>query len=157
MGYKWKPLQRAVPNGPYPDAVLQAVMEAFYCNREEAILLLVGEDKKFRAEYWINDLYQVLKNYVGENFVQLNIRRRDGAPIIRDWRHFQQIKNELVGPECEGLELYPAESRKQDTCNKYHLWCCTDPEIRFPIGFNDGRHVVETEVRGPPGLRQRAT
>jgi multidrug resistance efflux pump len=66
----------------------------------------------------------------------------------------QQIKNELVGEECEGIELYPAESRKVDTSNKYHMWCIADPAFRFPVGFRE-RDVVEHEVKGPSGMRQR--
>lgn len=38
-----------------------------------------------------------------------------------DWRDFQQIKNELCGPESEAVEIYPAESRLVDTSNEYHL------------------------------------
>jgi len=86
--------------------------------------------------------------------VHLNIRRRDGGPIMRDWRHFQQIKNELVGEECEAIELYPAESRKVDTTNKYHLYAVTDPTFRFPVGF-DERDVEYEQLSDKPGLRQR--
>src|ERR1043165_2191444 len=39
-----------------------------------------------------------------------------------DWRDYQRIKNELVGPEAEGVELYPAESRLVDTSNQFHLY-----------------------------------
>lgn len=92
-----------------------------------------------------------------ESFVHLNIRRRDGGPILRDWRHFQWIKNQLVGEECEGVELYPAESRLVDTSNKFHLFVCTDPEHRLPFGdmFGNTRDVDYTN--GPTaGTRQRS-
>jgi hypothetical protein len=84
----------------------------------------------------------------------LNIRRRDGKPIFRDWRHFQWIKNELVGEECEGLELYPAESRLNDTSNKYHLFVFADPTYRIPFGMQD-RDVIERDDAKKPGHRQR--
>ena len=51
----------------------------------------------------------------------LSIRRQD-REAIHDWRHFQQIKNEICGTEREGLELYPAESRVLDAANQYHLY-----------------------------------
>jgi hypothetical protein len=35
-------------------------------------------------------------NRTEHEMVHLNIRRRDGGPIFRDWRHFQRIKNQLV-------------------------------------------------------------
>lgn len=105
------------------------------------------------ADYFINDIYQVTRHIHSDTIVQLNIRRRDGKPILRDWRHFQQIKNELVGEENEAVELYPAESRKTDTSNKYHLWCLREPGQRFPFGFND-RMVLDSYSKRP-GLKQR--
>ncbi|WP_420795788.1 DUF7694 domain-containing protein [Ktedonobacter racemifer] len=56
---------------------------------------------------------------------------------------FVRIKDELVGPECEGVELFPARSREVDTANHYHLWTIDDPAFRFPFGFT--RRLV-TEV-----------
>ncbi len=38
-----------------------------------------------------------------------------------DWRGLQRCKTELCGPEWEGVELYPAESRLLDAGNRYHL------------------------------------
>ena len=107
--------------------------------------------------YWINERYQVARRaFPGTPMVQLNIRRRDGKPILRDWRHFQEIKNQLVGAECEGVELYPAESRLVDTSNKYHIWCHSDPNFRFPVGF-DYRHVETADPKRNKvaGMRQR--
>lgn len=85
--------------------------------------------------------------------ISLNIRRRDGAPI-HDWRHLQQIKNELTNPECEGVEIYPAMSRLVDTSNKYHIWVFADPAFRLPFGFakRDVQYEPNTNV---PGIRQR--
>jgi hypothetical protein len=60
--------------------------------------------------------------------------RRDDRKAIHDWRHFQQIKNELCGREMEGVELYPAESRLVDEANQYHLYVIMDPRIRWPVG-----------------------
>lgn len=111
------------------------------------------------SEYWINDLYQVQKrplcNDAGEvKAYHLNIRRRDGRPIFRDWRHFQRIKNELVGEECEGFEMYPAESRMVDASNKYHVFVFTDPTYRIPFGM-DKRDVLDDTGERKPGYRQR--
>jgi hypothetical protein len=115
------------------------------------------DEESRNTTYWINDLYLVARRvFPGSPIVQLNIRRRDGKPILRDWRHFQEIKNQLVGEECEGVELYPAESRLVDTSNKYHIWCHTDPEFRFPLGFGY-RHVEDADRKRNkiPGIRQR--
>ena len=90
-------------------------------------------------EIWENDRYQVQVTMVRADigFVRLSIRRRDGGPILRDWRDFQNIKNELLGAECEAAELYPAESRKVDRSNKFHLWGWRTPLMRFPFGFTE--------------------
>jgi hypothetical protein len=81
-----------------------------------------------------NDTYDVM---VMEDspFVHLVIHRHDWEACV-DWREFQQIKNELVGPECEAMDLYPAESRLVDTSNAYHLWVHRDPTFRFPVGHH---------------------
>lgn len=126
-------------------------MRELQCSREEAIRIMDAEDA--RTELWINDLYQVQVRHLDDLMVHLNIRRRDGGPILRDWRHFQQIKNELVGPECEAIELYPAESRLVDTSNKYHLYAVKDPTFRFPVGFTERQ--VSYESGQTPGTRQR--
>lgn len=93
---------------------------------------------------WRNNRYQVLGRGVqlppgtlgiaDGRIVHLSIKRVDRGPIVRDWRHMQRIKNELVGPECEGVELYPAESRLLDEANQYHMWVVPDATFRFPFG-----------------------
>lgn len=35
---------------------------------------------------------------------------------------------------CEGVELYPAESRLMNLGHCYHLWVLTSPGARFPFG-----------------------
>lgn len=82
----------------------------------------------------------------------LSIKRRFTKEPVHDWRHFQKIKNELVGEENEGIELYPAESRLVDTSNQYHLFVLQDPKMRFPIGFQDravaAKSMLGAEQRG---------
>jgi len=79
--------------------------------------------------------------------IHLNIRRNDRGSI-HDWRHLQRIKNELVGAECDGIELYPSESRVVDTANSYHLWVFKDPNIRWPIGWSSGKKLGHVEGTG---------
>jgi hypothetical protein len=96
---------------------------------------------------WENDTYRVEVAYHAP-YIQLNISRHDGAACTC-WREFQKIKNELVGPEFEAIELFPAESRLVDTANQYHLWVYADPKFRFPVGFVD-RFVLEKPVKMEP-------
>lgn len=99
-----------------------------------------------RHHIWVNNLYQVNIEYADAGqpgavgFAHLIVRRRDRQPI-RSWSHFQQIKNELIGPECEAVELYPAESNLVDAKDHYHLWALTSPEDSFGVGFQHGREV----------------
>ena len=83
----------------------------------------------------------------------ITIRRKDGG-IVKDWRDFQQIKNEIAGEEREAVELYPAESRKVDTTNKWHLWVLPEG-VAFDVGFpeRDVRYDGDLDI---PGMQQRA-
>lgn len=104
------------------------------------------------CRHYRNDRYQVSVRDVPEvpgvwpAMVHLSIRRLDRGPV-RDWRDVQRIKDELVGPEHEGLELYPAASRLLDTANQYHVYCLAEPGVRFPFGYlQDARGPELSEV-----------
>lgn len=149
--YKWQPLREAVALPPN-EKLLGDIMKANGMTSDEALAYL--ERDETNTTVWINEIYQVQRRTFPESdLIHLNIRRRDGGPILRDWRHFQQIKNELLGEECEAIELYPAESRMVDTSNKYHLWGYNDPTFRFPVGM--GTRDVSYENGTVPGTRQR--
>ena len=92
---------------------------------------------------FLNSRYQV--NVVAFNHptfgkvAHLSIKALDKS-ASHDWRDFQRIKNEIVGPECEAIEIYPAESRLVDGANQYHLWAFQSYQV--PLGFNE-RLVAE--------------
>ncbi len=121
-----------------PPVKVEFLMKQGYTRRQAREFIKFEQKGKF----WLNDLYQVGVYDENEDFLWLSIKRRD-KEVIHDWRHLQIIKNEIVGEEHEGFELYPAESRLVDTANQYHLWVFKNPEHRMPIGFNQGRHVSE--------------
>ena len=96
------------------------------------------------GDCWKNDLYTVLVNkglnipadmnpQREEDLVWISIRRNDREPII-NWRDKQAIKNQLLGEECEAVEIYPAESRLVDTSNQYHLFGYANGD-RLQFGF----------------------
>jgi hypothetical protein len=107
---------------------------------------------------FVNDIYRVQVRQEPP-FVHLNICRLDGQPY-KNWKDFQTIKNELVGPEYEAVELFPAESRLVDMDNEYHLWVNTQPGYRFPIGYTT-RLVLEKPIvygeSAPAGAGQSLT
>lgn len=151
-----KPLQPAA----YPESELypSRIAREFGCTLAEAIDL--AADLRTDTVYR-NDVYQV--NFrrhdpppgsKGLPMVHLSIKRIDRRPV-RDWRDVQQIKNQLVGAECEGVELYPAESRLVDMANQFHIWVVAEPSFRFPFGFNQGRNVTEHDYADGSKARQR--
>lgn len=149
--YRWQRLQQAQLK-PISEALIADLIKVKkYKSREEVIATL--EREAAVTTVWINDTYQVQRREMSGGLIHVNIRRRDGGPIMRDWRHFQQIKNEMIGEECEAIELYPAESRKVDASNKYHIWGYADPTWRFPIGMKD--RDVDYADGNTPGTRQR--
>lgn len=98
-----------------------------------------------KQEVWVNSRYIVYTRRIPSEdkttyLIHLSIKRIDRQAMLHDWRDLQRIKNELCGPEFEGVELYPAESRLVDTANQYHLWCFP---FRLPFGFTSGRLVSE--------------
>lgn len=105
------------------------------------------------SELWANDRYVVIvRRYPDGAAMHLSIRRQDRG-AARDWRDFQQIKNEIAGPDVEAVELYPAESRLVDAANQYHLWCMA-PGVRLPFGYRE-RYVLDASDLPDTGARQR--
>ena len=150
----WKPLVE-VPNDAAwqpTDKLVKVLVEHHGYDEAEARDVLDDEVKRYR--FFTNDLYQIQVAPTGDDgrCLHINIRRRDGS-MFKDWRHFQQIKNELAGPEREAVEIYPAESRKVDTSNKWHLWVLPEG-MRVPFGW-DKSDISYREVNGIPGLKQR--
>lgn len=146
---RWEPFQRGAPATFTHDEVHRAA-DAYNMTYEE---MLPVYEKLTKDVIWINNRYQVNIDYepdtLGEGWpkiIHLSIKRRDKAPL-HDWRDLQRIKNELVGPEHEAIELYPAESRVVDTANQYHLWCFADDRVRIPVGWPT-RLVTEVEANG---------
>ncbi len=101
-------------------------------------------DEFFSGYIYANDLYVVLHHDISGPRERLSIRRHDFEQC-NSWADFQAIKNELLGPEVEAVQVYPAESRLLDTDNVYHLFV-----VREKLGFNFGRAVWKNEKMEPP-------
>lgn len=102
--------------------------------------------------FWVNAHYLVHKRLMVEDdsgFIfgcHLSLRTVEND-TRHDWRDMQRIKTELLGPDWEAIELYPAESRVVDTANQYHLFCfppgTPGHEVVGSIGFQAGRMVTD--------------
>ena len=105
--------------------------------------LVIGNIRSYR-----NDLYTVsvthkklLEGSVLPSILHLVVSRIDGEPVS-SWSHMQTIKNELIGPEFTGVEVFPPESMLTDAANCYHIWVHPDVNFRLPFSLNPARVVV---------------
>lgn len=116
-------------------------------NREKAQQMF--RDHPNLGTCYVNSRYQVWKQEVPSDaegaltLYHLTIKRHDGAPV-RDWEDVQRIKTELIGPECEGVEMYPAESRRIYENDACHLWVF-ESGYKFPFGFVQGPTADDDE------------
>jgi hypothetical protein len=141
----WKPLERAYYSSISSVARYMVDHGLDIAKAQEAMASMEDD------EVWKNNQYQVALRRIkaaepdNPDIVHLSIKRIDKG-AAKDWRHFQWIKNQLLSPEHEAVELYPAESRLIDGANQYHLWAIDSPRFRFPFGFNEGRQVSNKQL-----------
>ena len=102
-------------------------------------------------DVYLNDIYEV---WVYRKKMADFLVHNELFKAIHDWRHFQLIKNELVGEEIEAIELYPAESRLHDTANQFHLFCNPiGTKVKFGWNFRDVDYTEQ--IGGHNKLGQR--
>lgn len=94
-------------------------------------------------EVFVNNLYQVNVEPLSNDMAHIIIRRLDKQPV-HNWQHFQQIKNDILGDECEAVEIYPPESKLVDAKHHYHLWGFTKPGRTLGLGFTD-RQIADPD------------
>lgn len=152
-------VQKDSPDARKPDKQWEPLVPAVLkANQVDSLAKTLRSDES-DMEVWKNGLYTVIKSRLqadpnnpdSPRMVHLSIRRNDRS-TAKDWRHFQKIKNQLVGDNAEGVELYPSEERMVDTSNQYHLWCIEAP-AGFGFGWFDGR--ITTSNPPSVGAAQR--
>ena len=134
-----KPLRAAISLPPHWPTWSKAIHASTGVSLDD--LKILYKQEFLDGETFMNDDYVVIRTEQENGSTHLSIRRLDRKPC-RDWRDFQQIKNELCGEEREALELYPRESRLVDTANQFHLWVQKKGFV-IPVGYNMGRHVTD--------------
>jgi hypothetical protein len=110
-----------------PDGAADRIPDA---HKPHAIFL----NSRYQVTVWLMTAPEPFGEYVHLSIKTLDRQAR------HDWRDMQRIKNELCGPEFEGVEVFPAESRLVDTANQYHLFVFKS--LKLPFGFTD-RLVAE--------------
>jgi hypothetical protein len=98
--------------------------------------------------WWRNSFYLVFRKELQpeegiEGPVRLSIRRNDGK-AIREWKHLQRVKNEVVGAEREAVEIFPPQTMVVSMNHEHHLFVT-------PVGVSS-IYVYEEKVRAE-GLR----
>jgi hypothetical protein len=147
----WTPFKPAEPL-PISEANLRDMARNFDMTIEQMRTMM--EEERKVSNIFLNSRYQVDVRDAEPapgwpQMKWLSIKRLDRAPIGEErFRDFQRIKNELVGKECEAVELYPAESRLVDTANQYHLWVIAEPGQMFPFGFGERLTSYKEKVGG---------
>ena len=128
-------------NGMVPSGISDIEVHRMFCQ-------YVAETM---GDIWLNDEYQVcvhpFKHPVYGNMVHLSIKNLEKTHFAHDWRKMMQIKNQLVGDDCEAVEIYPPESRLVDNANQYHLWVFNNPEFTLDIGWST-RMVTNNAEQG---------
>jgi hypothetical protein len=126
------------PHQPASEERLRERMAVSGLSREST---LADEQYLSEATSFKNSIYLVRIHDVepGPNMPalwHLNIRRLNGnVPGAERYPAFMRIRDELIGPEHEAIEIYPARSREMDIANAYHLWAVQSAADTFPIGF----------------------
>jgi len=165
----WEPMRQTENVGFHKNGVAvtwRTLSETYDLSKSESKKMLKDLS---RDEIWFNNIYQVnvrkrtgpgsfdtfgevFNGFPKENgeVAWLSIKRLDKEPI-HDWRDLQRIKNEVVGEEAEAIEIYPAESRKMDVANQYHLFVF---QGQIPVGFV-GRAVQSSREAEQVGAKQR--
>lgn len=151
---KWTPFVRSHMPPVTADEVITNLSAGAAITREEAhrqAARMMAEEVYLNSRYQVQ-VYRGIKPDGFPEVIWLSVKRRDKKAFLgKDWRDLQRVKNELVGPEHEAVELYPAESRLVDTSNQYHLWVFAEAGLRYPFGWAE-REVVE---QGQVGRRGR--
>jgi hypothetical protein len=139
---EWEPLTQT------PDWAVKAKHEQAM---EQARVTFPGvavDQLRTPAEVWGSSQYTVTVHYLDDNrdgFVEVGIHNYHRTTHV-PWRHIQQIKNEVFGPDREAVQLFPAEDRLLDSANEY--WIYVYPTSEAPmrkrgvkIGMDRGRSV----------------
>ena len=112
------------------------------------------------CDYWFaNSRYQVLVVFEKASaegappVAHLSIKTHDKR-CVHDWRDMQRIKNELCGPEADGVEIYPAESRLMDEANQFHIYVM-HPLVELPWGQRDRTHFTPAELEEEHGHKPK--
>lgn len=124
----WDPIVKMGVNPEIPDAKMMAQFGGRkhhyqYREHQRAVDLFGFRNRQYNGTALVFE----------DGSMHLSFKRNDRA-AVRDWRHFQAIKNEVAGIDREAVEVFPPESMLVDAANEYHLFVLP-PGTLFPMGM----------------------
>jgi len=94
---------------------------------------------------WCNDRFAV-QHFAFGGQEWLSIRRHHDGASPPTWAEMQRIKNELVGPERVGVEVFPKASELVDDADMFHIWL-------YPEGENTPFNFISIGWSKPTGRK----
>lgn len=132
---------------PITKDIIEQVMQTFSISRDAALEHCRKIERQTPDGYFENSRYRVQMDYTpacsrrGAMFLLMISRLDMSPPGPERYRDFMRIRDELIGPEHDAVEVYPCRSRELDLSNTYHLWVCASADQRFAVGYNTPREV----------------
>jgi len=68
-----------------------------------------------------------------------------GEPFDTRWADYQRIKNEVCGPDREGVEFYPRDRDLRDHGNGYHIWVLPEGQS-LDLGFSTPKRPLRIYI-----------
>lgn len=97
------------------------------------------------SRVWRNSVFVVLFREVETEWGPVaHLAIRTIGEDVVEWAEKQRIKDELMGPERVGVEVFPPRSDLVDEANMYHLWILPEGmALPFSIGYGQGSRSTE--------------
>jgi hypothetical protein len=87
--------------------------------------------------------------------MHMTVQTREERQPAPTWEHLQRIKEEIMGPHVEAMELFPNAERDINIPDR-HLWCFPEG-VMIPVGFEPEVAVLRPEgvdADGNPVVRR---
>jgi hypothetical protein len=121
---------------------------ALYRSGDSEPPLYIVRNSRYQVAVWVEGAPDFP---VWGEWAHLSIKVHD-RQAYHDWRDLQRIKNEVIGPEYDAVEIYPDEAKLVDSANQYHLFVFR--KLKLPFGFQT-RLVADGQSTFAPEVEQR--
>lgn len=115
--------QRRASKSFYTKEMRSAIFDKFEDMTPEFLAIRQRDGKSNKYVYGMkkNSIYSV-QMFKYDKIYVLGLRRHDEKPM-NSWRHAQMIKDELLGSDFFGVQIFPKERDLIDQANMYWIFC----------------------------------